>query len=136
MHYTVQELSQYFGVSADTICRWIEEERFIGIQKITPVAESILINQNVMWRAETGELILVADVVRMWHEEHGHRPEINTDDELAVLHNEIDFFEKKYGGRFAETLKLQEQLTDFERQDSEEWQYLLARYKNTEDSLK
>ena len=94
------------------------------------MAENILIGDNVRWRAQTGELILVADIVRMWHEEHGHRPEINTDDELAVLHNEIDFFEERYGGPYEKNLKLKEKLSQFERHDSEEWRYLLARYKD------
>ncbi len=124
--YKVQELAKYFGVSENTIFLWISQGRFMDIKIITPVAISI--DENVMWRAQTDELISVTDVVRMWCEEHGQHQKINRDDELDILSDEIAFFEKKYGGPYKKTLYLKEKLNELEKRDNDEWKYLLKRH--------
>jgi len=124
--YTTGQLAKFFGVSITSINNWINEGRFIGIQRSTR-NKQVRIPENAMWRSSNGELIHIKNVVEMWNEEHSNRLNFNKDVELTALRNEINFFEKKYGGYYEETLKLKKQLTESELQDKEEWEYLLQR---------
>ncbi len=126
IRYTTGELSKFFGVSITSINNWINEGRFIGIQRSTRNKQT-RIPEDVMWRSSNGELILIKDVVEMWNTEHSNRIKLNKDDELTALRNEINFFEKKYAGSYEKTLKLKVQLTESEHQDKKEWEYLLQR---------
>jgi hypothetical protein len=126
--YTTGQLSKYFGVSITSINNWINENRFIGIQR-SGQNKQIRISENTMWRASNGELIPVKEIVEMWNSEHENRHNLNKDQALAALKNEINFFEKKYGGPYEKTLKLKEQITEPELQDKEEWEYLLQRFR-------
>lgn len=124
--YTTGELSKFFGVSITSINNWINEGRFIGIQRSTR-NKQVRIPENSMWRSSNGELISIKDVIEMWDKEHSNRLNLNKDDELAALKNEINFFEKKYGGSYEQTLKLKNEPTESELLDKEEWKYLLQR---------
>lgn len=125
-HYTTGQLSKFFGVSITSINNWINEGRFIGIQRSTRNKQT-RIPEDVMWRSSNGELIAIKDAVEMWNNEHSNRLNLNKDAELTALQNEINFFEKKYGGPYDKALKMKEQLTESELQDKEEWEYLLQR---------
>ena len=124
--YTTGQLSKFFGVSITSINNWINEDRFIGTQRSIR-NKQVRIPENAIWRSSNGELIPIKEIVEMWNNEHSNRHNLNKDDELTALQNEINFFEKKYGGSYEKTLKLKEQITEPELQDKEEWEYLLQR---------
>lgn len=124
--YTTGQLSKFFGVSITSINNWINEDRFIGIQRSTS-NKQVRIPENTMWRSNNGELIPVKEIVEMWDNEHSKRLNMTKDEERMAIQNEIEFFEKKYGGLYENTLKLKEQITESELQDKKEWEYLLKR---------
>jgi len=124
--YTTGQLSKFFGVSITSINNWINEDRFIGIQRSVR-NKQIRIPENAMWHSLNGELISVKEIVEMWEKENSKRLNISKSEEKIALQNEIKFFEKKYGGTYEKTLKLKEQVTESELQDKEEWEYLLKR---------
>ncbi|HVJ49257.1 hypothetical protein [Desulfitobacterium sp.] len=125
-YYTTGQLSRFFGVSITSINNWINEDRFIGIQRSTR-NKQVRIPENTMWRSSNSELIPIKDVVEMWDKEHSNRLNLNKDDELTALKKEINFFEKKYEGSYEKTLKLKNQFTESELLDKKEWEYLLQR---------
>jgi hypothetical protein len=124
--YTTGQLSKFFGVSITSINNWINEDRFIGIQR-TLRNKQVRIPENATWRSPNGELISVKEIVEMWNKENSKQVGINRNEEMTALQNEINFFEKKYGGPYEKTLKLKEQINESELQDKEEWEYLLKR---------
>lgn len=124
--YTTGQLSKFFGVSITSINNWINEDRFIGIQRKLR-NKQIRISENAIWRSPSGELISVKEVVEMWNAEHFVRRNTSKNEEIAQLQNEIAFFEKKHGGSYEKTLKLKEALSQSELVDKEEWEYLLKR---------
>ncbi len=124
--YTTGQLSKYFGVSITSINNWVNEDRFIGIER-TARNKQIRIPESTMWRSANGELISVKEIIEMWSNEHSKRDSITKNEELIYLQNEVNFFEKKYGGSYEDTLKKKEQLTDSEHYDKDEWEYLLKR---------
>lgn len=123
--YTTGQLSKFFGVSITSINNWINEDRFIGIQRSTR-NKQVRIPENAMWRSGNGELIPVKEIVEMWNKEQSKRLSMK-DEERTAIQNEIEYFEKKYGGSYEKTLKLKEQITESEIQDKREWEYLLKR---------
>jgi hypothetical protein len=125
-HYTTGQLSKFFGVSITSINNWINEGRFIGIQRSIRNKQT-RIPEDVMWRSSNGELIPIKDVMAMWKNEHSNRLNLNKDAEVSELQNKINFFEEKYGGSYEKTLEMKEQLTESELQDKKEWEYLLQR---------
>lgn len=125
-YHTTGQLSKFFGVSITSINNWINEGRFIGIERSTP-NKQVRIPENTMWRSSNGQLIPIKDVVEMWKKEHSNQFNLTKDDELTALNNEINFFEKKYRGSYEQTLKLKDELTESELLDKEEWEYLLQR---------
>ncbi len=124
--YTTGQLSKFFGVSITSINNWINEDRFIGIQRSNRNKQA-RIPENTMWRSNTGELIPVKEIFEMWEMEHSNRLNMTQDQEKIAIQNEIKFFEDKYGGLYENTLKLKQQITDSELQDKKEWEYLLRR---------
>ena len=125
-NYTTGQLSKFFGVSITSINNWINEDRFIGIQR-SARNKQVRIPENAMWRSPNGELIPVKEIVEMWNKENLKQLNLSKDEEIIALQNEIKFFENKYGGSYEKTLKLKEQITESELQDKQEWEYLLKR---------
>lgn len=124
--YTTGQLSKFFGVSITSINNWINENRFIGIQRSSR-NKQLRISEKAMWRSLNGELIAVKEIVGMWDQEHAKHLNMNSDEEKIALKNEIKFFEDKYGGSYDKTLMKKEQMNEFELRDKEEWEYLLKR---------
>jgi len=125
-YYTTGQLSKFFGVSITSINNWINEGRLIGIERSTR-NKQVRIPESTMWRSSNGDLIPIKDVVEMWNKENSNRLNLNKDNALTALKAEINFFEKKHGGSYEQTLKLKDELTESELLDKEEWEYLLQR---------
>jgi len=124
--YTTGQLAKYFGVSITSINNWVNEDRFIGVQRATR-NKQIRIPENAMWRSSSGELISVKEIVETWEKHYSETQKITEKEENKILKDEIGFFENKYGGALETTLKVKEEKSNNELQDQQEWEYLLQR---------
>lgn len=126
--YTSGQLSNYFGVSITTIHNWIKEGRFKGINK-GEANKQIRIFDSTYWESSNGDLLKVKDIVDAW-EKSKEESRVSDEEEIKILKAEINAFEKKYGGRYEDTLKLKKNKTYDESKDEDEWVYYLRRLIN------
>lgn len=120
--YTTGELAKYFGVSITSINNWVNEGRFINIKRDTK-NKQLRIPENILWKAPSGELISIKEVVDMYEEDTS----ISKEEEINYINENIKFFENLYGGSFEETLKIKENKTPREESDASEWEYELKK---------
>lgn len=125
--YTTGQLAQYFGVSITTINNWIKEGRFVGVER-EETNKQVRISANTLWRARTGQLYSVSQIIEDYEKENADLPE--EQDEKVFLINQLAGYEQKYGGSFQEFLgsRNEETLTAEEESDLEAWKYFMKRF--------
>lgn len=67
-NYTTGELSKYFGVSITAINKWIDQGRFIGVERLEK-NKQIRISENTLWKSRNGNTIPVKQIVETYIEE-------------------------------------------------------------------
>lgn len=125
--YSTGEVARFFGVSVATINNWINQGRFIGVEKGERFKQ-VRIPENAIYQAPTGVKTTVAEAAEAYEREQTrlNRTRLMTDaEELAELVNAVVHFEKKYGGTYEKTLMIKEELTADEARDAQQWQGLL-----------
>lgn len=125
--FSTGELAQIFGVSVQSINKWINDDRFVGFTKEKGKHARIPITAK--WKSNRDMLIPLKEIVEQAHHQYEEREKITRAEELRILTTEIVFFEEKYGGALADTLgeKSPEALSETERRDKAEWSYLEMR---------
>ncbi|MGG0277999.1 helix-turn-helix domain-containing protein [Bacillus rhizoplanae] len=122
--YSPKELSQYFGVSHQSINKWINTGRFKYISKNK--GKHIQIGENTIWVSRNGEEIPVKNIVDEYNNKH---KELSIEEQISEIDKEIFAFEEKYGdtfyNTFGERINKCETLTLREKMDVETWQYLI-----------
>ncbi len=126
--YTTGQLSKYFGVSVTSINKWINEGRFIGVDRKAQYKQA-RISEDAVWRSASGENILVKDIIQEYKAQN-EKQKISKEEEKKELLKEITYFEKKYGGKYEDCMKGKANLTYEELQDKQDWEYLQKRIKN------
>ncbi|OPZ83693.1 MAG: hypothetical protein BWY74_04396 [Firmicutes bacterium ADurb.Bin419] len=124
--YTTGQLAKFFGVSITAINNWIDQGRFIGIKRDSR-HKQVRIPENTLWESNTNGRILVRSVVEMWQKEQEKYIPLDKESEQIALEEEINFFVKKYNGKYEDTLMHYENKTSEQLQDEAEWKYLLRR---------
>ncbi|MDP4182727.1 MAG: hypothetical protein Q8942_16770 [Bacillota bacterium] len=124
--YTTGQLAKFFGVSITAINNWIDQGRFIGIKRDSR-HKRVRISEDTLWESNTNGRILVRSVVEMWQKEQDKYVPLDKESDQMVLEEEIDFFVKKYNGKYEDTLMHYENKTSEQLQDEAEWKYLLRR---------
>lgn len=131
--YTTGQLAKYFGVSITTINNWINEGKFIGVERIEKNIQS-RISADTLWKAKTGKLYSVAQIVKEWEEEQKALGNNRYDtDEVKFLTEQLVLYEKKYGGDFEGTLGLKEELSSEEQTDAAAWSYFRRKFDGLRD---
>jgi transposase len=99
--YKTTDLAKIFGVSVQSIHKWIDQGRFVGYRKGNRNAHN-RISPNTLFRLRSGELVPVGQIEEMYLKE---RPEAISDDQYhdALVAQNINYM-KKYGGGYEETL--------------------------------
>lgn len=124
--YTTGELARYFGVSITTINNWINNGKFIGVERTEP-NQQLRISENTLFHYLRDDYGPVREVVESWERqqiEMGVR-EISDEEEKKEVLEEIEFFEKKYGGSYEMTLGAKTTKTRDEYWDASAWEFLL-----------
>jgi len=125
--YSTGEVARFFGVSVATINNWINQGRFIGVEKGERFKQ-VRIPENAIYYAPTGVTTTVAEAAESYELEQtrlNRTGPMTAAEELAELVNAVVHFEKKYGGAYEETLGLKEKLTTDEARDAQKWRGLL-----------
>jgi hypothetical protein len=125
--YTTGEVARFFGVSVATINNWLNQGRFLGIEKGERFKQ-VRIPENAVYSAPTGVQTSVADAAESYEREQARlnrvRP-MTEAEELAELVNAVVHFEVKYDGTYEETLGVKLELTPDEARDAQQWEGLL-----------
>jgi len=125
--YTTGEVARFFGVSVATINNWINQGRFLGVEKGKRFKQ-VRIPENAVYIAPTGIRTTVAEASEMYEIEQTRyermRP-MTEAEELAELFNAVVHFEKKYGGTYEQTLGSRSDLEAHESRDADQWRALL-----------
>ncbi len=125
--YTTGEVARFFGVSVATINNWINQGRFLGVEKGDRFKQ-VRIPENAIYHAPTGVQTKIADAAEGYVVEQSilNRDNPMSDaEELAELVNAVVHFEKKYGGTYEKTLGIKNELTPDETRDAQQWGGLL-----------
>ncbi|WP_339190016.1 hypothetical protein MKX33_08045 [Paenibacillus sp. FSL R5-0490] len=133
--YTPKELSLFFGVSITTIFNWIDQGRFMGIQRAGSNKHN-LIPDDTTYVYGSGKRTTIKDIVTMWKKEEAeHQSTIEVSD-LDYHTGQIALYEDKYKGKFERTLGTKLNLTPEEETDAQVWKHHLGRqrlgFKDTE----
>ncbi|WP_340400308.1 hypothetical protein [Paenibacillus sp. FSL H8-0079] len=133
--YTPKELSTFFGVSITTIFNWIDQGRFMGIQRAGSNKHN-LIPDDTTYVYGSGKRTTIKDIVNMWKKEEAeHQSTIEVSD-LDYHTGQIALYEDKYKGEFERTLGTKLNLTPEEETDAQVWKHHLGRqrlgFKDTE----
>lgn len=118
--YTAEDIGRFFGVSIQTINDWIHQGRILGSK------DSDRIPDTAIYVSSTGQRLTMKEAAGLYDLETQRttiQPLIS-EQELQEMLKDISFFEKKYGGRYDETLARKDNLTFEEERDSIEWKYL------------
>nr|WP_226036893.1 helix-turn-helix domain-containing protein [Aquibacillus saliphilus] len=127
--YTTGQLAKYFGVSITTINNWINEGRFIGVNR-DETNKQVRISANTLYKSRNGKQYPVSRYVQTYENEQAE-PEGNlydTNESLFII-NQLALYEEKYHGEFTKTLgeKSLDEMTPEERTDMSTWKYFLRR---------
>lgn len=125
--YSTGEIARFFGVSVATVNNWVNQGRFLGVEKGERFKQ-VRIPENAVYQASTGVHTTVAEAAEAYEHEqlrlNRTRP-LSDAEELAELVNAVVHFEKKYEGTIEETLGLRPKLTPEEARDAQQWRGLL-----------
>ncbi|WP_339786680.1 hypothetical protein NSQ38_02155 [Paenibacillus sp. FSL R7-0313] len=133
--YTPKELSVFFGVSITTIFNWIDQGRFMGVQRAGANKHN-LIPDDTTYVCGSGKRTTIKEIVTMWKKEEAeHQSTIGVSD-LDYHTGQIALYEDKYKGEFEWTLGTKLNLTPEEETDAQVWKHHLGRqrlgFKDTE----
>lgn len=133
--YTPKELSVFFGVSITTIFNWIDQGRFIGIQRAGSNKHN-LIPDDTTYVYGSGKRTTIKDIVTMWKKEEAEHQSTLEVSDLDYHTGQIALYEDKYKGEFQHTLGTKLNLTPEEETDAQVWKHHLGRqrlgFKDTE----
>ncbi|WP_158701654.1 helix-turn-helix domain-containing protein [Lentibacillus sp. Marseille-P4043] len=132
--YTTGQLAKFFGVSITTINNWINKGRFIGVERKERNKQA-RISANTKYKAPSGEIMFVKDVVEMYNEAENDG-NLNNSNELEFLVTQLAMYEGKYGGEYDKTLgnKPFSGMTPEEQTDAAAWRYFLEQVENVNRS--
>lgn len=132
--YTTGQLAKYFGVSVTTVNNWIENGRFINYKREGENKQA-RISGDIFWRARTGKIYSVQEIVDEYELENKEMPNQYDTDESAFLIHRVAELKQKYGGTLEETLKNKSltQMTTSEESDLSMWNYLLKRLQDVRE---
>ncbi|NFE96252.1 helix-turn-helix domain-containing protein [Clostridium botulinum] len=120
INYTTGELSKYFGVSITAINKWIDQGRFIGVERLEK-NKQVRISQNTLWKSRKGNTIPVKQIVETYIEET-----FSDKERISAMKESIKFFENKYGGSFESVSKNKKDISPEDEANFREWGYLLS----------
>lgn len=118
--YTTGELSKYFGVSITAINKWIDQGRFIGVER-SGKNKQIRILESTPWKSRNGNTIPVKQIVETYIEET-----FSDEERMNSMKDTIKFFEEKYGGAFEIVSKSKKDMSPEDEANFREWEYLLS----------
>lgn len=125
--YSTGEVARFFGVTVATINNWVNQGRFLGVEKGVRFKQ-IRIPENAVYQASTGVQTTVAEAAASYDYEQAQldrtRP-MTEAEELAELVKAVLHFEKKYDGAYERTLGTKPSLTPDEARDAQQWRGLL-----------
>jgi len=132
--YRTSDLAKFFGVSVQTIHNWIEQGRFIGIEKPEKF-KHVRISENVVYVSPSGGRIPIHQIAKTYQEEQKNTPirKLSKAEEIKEIVDTIVFYEKKYGGPYEDTLGVKEELATMESRDAHEWRYLIKLLEGTHE---
>ncbi|WP_146113415.1 hypothetical protein [Paenibacillus sp. PCH8] len=133
--YTPKELSIFFGVSITTIFNWIDQGRFIGVQRAGANKHN-LIPDDTTYVYGSGKRTTIKDIVTLWRQEEAVHDSTLEISDLDYHTGQIALYEDKYKGEFERTLGTTLNLTPEEETDAQVWKHHLGRqhlgFKDTE----
>lgn len=124
--YTPAQLAKYFGVSVMTIHNWLNQKRFVGIERVGDNKHN-RIPDNTIFITSSGNQVEISEVVEMWNRQEAESALERNESELEYYTRLIANYEKKYKGEFERTLGAKAKLTPEEETDAEIWLHLLGR---------
>ncbi|MDU4698359.1 MAG: hypothetical protein E6Y08_21320 [Paenibacillus sp.] len=123
--YRTTDLARIFGVSVTAINNWIDEGRFIGYER-QPRKHARIPHFTPFQHRDGSVEPLGLVMERYMKQEHKSFADA---DEMAMLLNEIEALQQKYGGKnFSEAFD-SERLTSEQESDASRWRFYLARLK-------
>lgn len=130
--YKTSQLAEVFGVSITTIHKWVEQGRFVGVEKGTK-NKHLVIADDVLWVSPSGRKMMVREVAMNFEKQQNALG--NLEDEGARKDNIIKSYreelvnlEAKHGS--LETLMQKQHKTDKDRDDLDNWLFYLDQLKN------
>ncbi|WP_141431103.1 AlpA family transcriptional regulator [Bacillus sp. 03113] len=128
-HYSPSELAKYFGVSRQTLNKWVNAGRFSNTFR-TSTRKHVQISENEYFISPQGEHILIKEVVQNYKNNY---QELTDADEAIELKKEIVYFQNKYGHDLNSFLDARgNRLSNEEKEDVEEWKFFLKKYQKYE----
>lgn len=124
--YTTGELARIFGVSVQSINKWIDEGRFLGYKREGRNRHN-RIPETFSVAMRTGGAIPIREVVAMYdyQKQENEKVELTPDEHRDAILDEISRLMRKYGGTYEMTLATQTERTIQEDRDASIWIALL-----------
>lgn len=125
--YRTTDLARIFRVSVTAINNWIDEGRFIGYQR--QPRKHARIPHFTPFQHRDGSVEPLGLVVERYTQQKQKHESFADQDEKAMLLNEIEFLQQKYGGKKFDEAFNSEHLTSEQESDASRWRFYLARLK-------
>lgn len=131
--YTTGDLSKFMGVSVATINNWIDKKRIQGYEKKGRNKQA-RIPENAVYLSHSGERLTIREIVQLYEveQERSSIQEALPIQKLKEIVEAIDYFEKKYGGSYQDTLGSRTPNNAQEDRDAIQWKTLIRRASSTE----
>ena len=128
--YSINKISEIFGVSSSRINKWIQVGKLIPLD---PHKTHTHIASTTLWLSNKGILFSIAEIVEEWEKEQKRLGENEYDsNHVEFLLNQITMYENKYQGNFEDTLGKVEKMTAEEETDARTWEYLKSKLEKTD----
>lgn len=126
LNYSPSELATYFGVSRQTINKWINANRFTGTPRSIE-RKHARINENEYFIFPHGEWQQVKEIIAKYNTNH---QELTKDDERKEIEKELYYLDKQYGGNLSTYMEENKKLlNEKEQSDLEEWKFFQDHYR-------
>jgi hypothetical protein len=127
--YTTGQLATFFGVSIQTIHKWIEQNRFLGVEKGKKYKQ-LRVSENVLWVSPSGQKIYIRDIANA-HYQNSKEEEFSDEERIIKdIRYDLERLKLKYGNSyedFKSRMEAKEMLTDEENNDLDDWEFLLRK---------
>jgi len=132
IEYKTSQLATIFGVSITTIHKWVEQGRFVGVEKGTKNKHLVLAD-DILWISPSGRKMMIREVAMNFEKQQKELGNVEEDAPrkdsiIESYREELENLEAKHGS--LEALIQKQEKTDKDRDGLDNWLFYLDQLKN------